>query len=277
MAVDAVDLHLQENKIYGLLGRNGAGKSTLLHLLTGQILKTSGTVQLFGEHPYENDKVLQRVCFIKESQSYIKAFTAKRILDLASGFYPNWDAAYADQLVNAFQLNTNKKVKALSRGMESTLGVIIGLASRAPLTIFDEPYLGLDAAARNLFYDFLLEDFSEQPRTIILSTHLIDEVSKLFEEILIMNHGQLTLQSETDKLREKAFYLSGTPEQLKPWIENKTIINKQELAGQQIVAVFGQTSPTEQQEIKKDGIAIEPIPMQKLMIYLTSEQGVNVQ
>src|SRR5699024_12849209 len=105
-------------------------------------------------------------------------------------FYPNWDQALDDELVKVYNLPLNAKVKTLSKGMESALGVIVGLSSMATITIFDEPYIGLDAAARKNFYNTLLEQYETRPRTIIFSTHLIDEVSLLFEEVLILREGR---------------------------------------------------------------------------------------
>jgi ABC-2 type transport system ATP-binding protein len=162
-ALDGVTTELGENRIHGLLGRNGAGKTTLMQIVTGQAFATSGTIEVFGEHPYENARVLGRVCFVKESQRYPDTFRVKHAMRAAALLYPSWDAAFARELVADFGLPENRTIKKLSRGMLSAVGVVIGLASRAPLTFFDEPYLGLDAVARQLFYDRLLADFAEHP------------------------------------------------------------------------------------------------------------------
>src|SRR6184192_575227 len=152
-ALDGVSLELAENTIHGLLGRNGAGKTTLMKILTGQDFATSGTVEVFGQHPYENAGVLSRVCFVKESQHYPEKFRVKHALRAAELLYPNWDGSYAESLLADFAVPAGRLLGKLSRGQLSAVGVIIGLASRAPLTLFDEPYLGLDAVARQLFYD----------------------------------------------------------------------------------------------------------------------------
>ena len=164
--------------IHGLLGRNGAGKTTLMQLLTGQDLPTSGQVRLFGEDPYENPDVLARTCFVAEGQTYPDAYRVCHVVAAARLLHPRWDEAFARQLLAEYDLPLGRRVRKLSRGMRSALGVVVGLASRAELTLFDEPYLGLDAVARQLFYDRLLADFAEHPRTVVLSTHLIDEVGR---------------------------------------------------------------------------------------------------
>ncbi|MBS1907950.1 MAG: ATP-binding cassette domain-containing protein, partial [Actinobacteria bacterium] len=134
LALDRVSIEIEADTIYGLLGRNGAGKTTLMSILTAQNFATSGDVRVFGENPYENAQVLSRVCFVRESQKYpddaapVHAFTAARL------FFPNWDQKLADQLADEFQLPMKRRIKKLSRGQLSAVGVIIGLASRAEIT-----------------------------------------------------------------------------------------------------------------------------------------------
>ena len=111
------------------------------------------------------------------------------MLRIAAGAYPHWDRAFADQLVDAFRLPVKRMIKKFSRGQLSAIGIVIGLASRAPITFCDEPYLGLDAVARRTSYDRLLADFSEHPRTAVLSTHHIDEVANLLEHVVILDQG----------------------------------------------------------------------------------------
>lgn len=214
-ALNGISFELEANKIYGLLGRNGAGKTTLLHLLHAHILPTQGSITVDGEAPFENTNVLQKICFVKESNNFKNNITVSEVLKLSALFYYNWDKDFALRLIDEFNLPLRKKVKALSKGMESAMGIIVGLASRAPITIFDEPYIGLDSVSRQLFYDLLLKDYVENPRTIILSTHLIDEVSTLFEKVLIIDQGNVLLMEDTDTLRHQAYYVTGEKEAIK--------------------------------------------------------------
>lgn len=138
-ALDDIGFEIPENTITGLLGRNGAGKTTAMRVLTGQEFATSGEVRIFGEAPHENERAQSQVSFIKESQKYPDSYKVHHALRAAGHMHPNWDEDYARSLVEDFQLPTNRKVNKLSRGMFSAIGVIIGLASRAPLTLFDEP------------------------------------------------------------------------------------------------------------------------------------------
>src|SRR5690606_25742535 len=138
-ALQNINIQLEPNRIYGLLGRNGAGKTTLMHLLTAQLLPTTGNITINGQSPFENAQLLSELCFVKESQPFRKNFRISDLLRLAAMFYPNWDQAFADKLMRDFELSPNKKMTSLSRGMESAAGIIVGLASRAPITVYDEP------------------------------------------------------------------------------------------------------------------------------------------
>ena len=238
-AVDQATFALEENRIHGLLGRNGAGKTTLMSLLTGQEFASSGQARVFGQSPLENPAVLSRVSFIKESQRYPEDFSAKHVLRSAPWFFPNWDADYAQRLVHDFRLPLATKIKKLSRGQLSAIGVIVGLASRAPLTFFDEPYLGLDAVARQIFYDRLLEDYAEHPRTVILSTHLIDEVSSLLEHVLVIDEGRIIVDQDAEELRGTATAIAGRRSDVEEFTVGREVLGRQSLGGLLSVTVRG--------------------------------------
>src|SRR5476649_270159 len=230
-AVDDVSFTVEENTIYGLLGRNGAGKTTMMQLLTGQQFATSGSIRVFGESPVENATVLGNICFIKESQAYPDDFKPRHVFESAPWFFQNWDAEFAKRLISEFRVPLNRRIKKLSRGQLSAVGVIVGLASRAPLTFFDEPYLGLDAVARQIFYDRLLEDFGEHPRTVILSTHLIDEVSALLEHVLVIDDGKLIIDESADALRGSATTVSGTRTAVEAFVGGRPVLHREALGG----------------------------------------------
>ncbi|MUK88339.1 ATP-binding cassette domain-containing protein [Ornithinibacillus sp. L9] len=267
-ALHQISFTLDEPKIYGLLGRNGAGKTTFMEILSGQILASSGEVLINGENPFDNQKLTQSICLIKEGQNFKKDLKVKHVLKIYSYFYPKWDEELAQELIREYNLNLHAKVKTLSKGMESALGIIVGLASKAPITVFDEPYIGLDAAARKKFYEILLEEYEAEKRTIIFSTHLIDEVSLLFEEVLIFQEGSLVLKEEAELLRNNTYAVSGTIEEVEAFIQDKEVIQKKQLAGMMTAYVYG-----EKQEAKNQGLNVEGIPIQDLMIYLTDRKG----
>ena len=268
-AVDDVTFTIEENKIYGLLGRNGAGKTTLMQLLTGQDFATSGTIRVFGESPVENARVLQRTSFIKESQKYPDDFRVKHVFRSAPWFFANWDAEYAERLIEDFRLPTQQRIKKLSRGQLSSIGVIVGLASRAPLTFFDEPYLGLDAVARQTFYDRLLEDYAEHPRTIILSTHLIDEVANLLEHVLVIDNGRIIIDQNADELRGTATAIVGTVRAVEEFLGSREVLQRDGIGGLASVTVAG-LSAKERAAAQAAGLELSPVSLQQLIVRRTN-------
>ena len=251
------------------MGRNGAGKTTLLNLISNQIIRNSGEVKFQGEEIFENAKVMEDICLVKILPEAIKEKKVKDIFTMAGIMYKDWDEDYKEHLIKEFNLNTKKKLQKLSTGNKTIVGLIIGLASRAKLTIFDEPTLGLDAAIRYKFYNLLLKDYEENPRTIIISTHLIDEVANLFEEVIILNDNIIGLKEEVDNLKERAYFLSGNGDLINEIVKNKRILYKEELGSTKIVGIYEKLSENEKREIKSRNIEISNIPLQKLFVYLT--------
>ena len=145
--------------------------------------------------------------------------------------FPGWDAGLARSLMADFDLPAKRPMKKLSRGMNSAVGIIIGLASRAPVTLFDEPYLGLDAVARQLFYDRLLADYAEHPRTIVLSTHLIEEIAGLLEHVLLIDHGRVLLDADAEWLRGSALTVTGPGAAVQAFARQHELLHTESLGG----------------------------------------------
>ncbi|MBW7456254.1 ABC transporter ATP-binding protein [Paenibacillus sepulcri] len=269
-AVNNVSFSMDEEKIYGLLGRNGAGKTTIMHMITAQLFATSGELKVFGEDPYENNRVLSQICFIKESQKYPDVYRIIDVLNISASFFPNWDHNYALSLAEEFRLPLKRRMKKLSRGMLSSVGIIVGLASRAPLTIFDEPYLGLDAVARSLFYDRLIEDYSLHPRTVILSTHLIDEVSRILEHVMVIDNGNLIIDEDAEALRGRAFTLAGPKAAVESFTAGKEVIHREPFGNLVTATVMGHWDSGERRQAEALGLELAPVSLQQLIIYLTN-------
>jgi len=269
-AVDNVSFTIEENRIYGLLGRNGAGKTTIMQLLTGQDFASSGDIAVFGQSPVENARVLANVSFIKESQKYPDNFKAKHVFAAAPSFFANWSQELADQLILEFRVPMGRDVKKMSRGQVSAVGVILGLASRAPITFFDEPYLGLDAVSRQLFYDRLLEDYAEHPRTIILSTHLIDEVSDLLEHVILIDEGRILIDSNAEDLRGSASTVVGKSRDVAAFVEGRDVIHRDGIGGLSSVTISGQLTQAERVAAIEAGLELVPVSLQQLIVRLSS-------
>ena len=162
-------------------------------------------------------------------------------------------------------------IKKLSRGQLSAVGVIIGLASRAEITFFDEPYLGLDAVARQIFYDRLVEDYAEHPRTIILSSHLIDEVSNLIEKVIVIDDGRILLNEDTDAVRERAVTVVGDAAKVDAWVGAREVLHRESLGRVASVTVLGAVSSEDRAEITASGLDLAPVSLQQLVVRLTQK------
>ena len=201
-AVEDVSVTFGGDKIYGLLGNNGAGKSPLLNILSGRVCPDGGTVTVDGS-PVTGDEALGKLFLVGEQNLYPDDMRVKRAFDAASLFYPGFDRAKAEALAEQFGLSLKQKINNLSTGYGSIFRLILGLCVNTPYVLFDEPVLGLDAQHRDLFYRLLLESYAEEPRTIVISTHLIADVEKVLDEVIFINQGQVMLQSSVDQIREE--------------------------------------------------------------------------
>jgi ABC-2 type transport system ATP-binding protein len=210
------------------------------------------------------------VCLIRESGDLTDAAPVKHVLGLASSLRPYWDDELAGELLDKFEVPTRKKVQKLSRGKKSALGVVLGIASRAPLTIFDESYLGMDVPSRNLFYDALLADYAEVPRTIVLSTHLVSEVSTLLEEVVILDQGRLVTQAPVDSLRGRGASLVGPAAAVDELTADLTILAEQRLGGTKSVTILGDLDDGFLSKARSAGLEIGPVGLQELFVHLTA-------
>ena len=268
-AVDGLTVSIEPGKIVGLLGRNGSGKTSLVSVLAAFRKATAGTVRVGGEDPFENAGIMARTCLIREGGDVTDTDRVKNVLGFAAAYRPFWDADLAARLVDCFELPMDRRVKSLSRGKRSALGATLGLASRAPLTIFDEVHLGMDAPSRYAFYEELLADYLEHPRTIILSTHLIEEVASLFEEVVIIDRGRLVLHEPTEDVRERGVAVTGPASAVAEFTADLTVLNEQSLGGTSQVTTFGELDDEQRRRARAAGLELGPVPLQDLFVHLT--------
>ena len=266
VALDDVSLGFGAHLITGLVGRNGAGKSTLLDLAAGRSHVTKGTIRVLGHEPFENRRVLADVCAVTESQPFPARFSVDAVLFGARLLQPRWDRRLADDLVDLFALRRRQTVGKLSRGQRSSLGVVIALASRAPVTILDEPYVGLDAVARRLFYDRLLEEVVAEPRTVIFSSHLIDEIAHLLDHLVLLDRGRVILDAPTDEVRESVVEVSGPRVLVDAYAADLPILARADLGGVSRVTVRGASA----HRAAACGLTVRALPLQDVLVALST-------
>lgn len=271
-ALHPIHATFEAGMIHGLLGRNGAGKTTLLNILSGYHFADQGQVVINGTVLKDQQHLLSQICYVRETEKTWEEYRLKKLLAFFKMTAPHWDDEYAMHLMSRYKLDPKKKYNQLSRGMKSLFGAVRGLASRSPITLFDEPVLGLDAAMRQMFYDDLLEDYTRHPRTILLSTHLIDESEQIFESITMIHQGQVMLQASTDSILNRACTISGRQEEVKAAIAGKTVLHEEQLGGL-LGAIVWDVTESDMQTWQKQGLDVASTSLQKLFVYLTDDQA----
>jgi len=271
-ALNNLSFKIEENKITGLIGRNGAGKTTLLKIIAGLIKETAGELKVFSEKPFNSLQVSANVIFLHDQMNLPTALNLKELLETAASFYPNWDRELADRLLDYFSLNPLQHYNGLSKGMKSTFNMILGLSARVPLTLFDEPTSGMDAAVRKDFYRALLKDYIAYPRTIIISSHHLNEIEDLLEDILLVKEGKELHHMPVADLKEWAIGLQGNTAVIGEWTKNKEVIYTKSIGiDQSYVVVRNHFTETEGQRARNAGIDITPVTASDLCVYLTSK------
>lgn len=269
-AVTDINLDLAPDRIHGLLGRNGAGKTTLLSALASLRPVRSGEIRIGEGDPFENEQLMSDVCLIRESGDFLSDERLRTNLDLCEVARPLFDRDYAERLLERFSIDVKKKAASLSRGQASAFGAIVGLATRAPVTMFDEVHLGMDAPSRQAFYEELLADFAKHPRTILLSTHLISEIEHLLETVTILHEGRLLLSEEADAVRAGGATVTGPAADVDRLTEGLPVLASRDLGPTREVTVYGALDAEHLDRAAGEGLGVGPVPLQDLFIHLTS-------
>ncbi len=273
LALDGVSVTLEPGHIYGLIGRNGAGKTTLLSALTAQIPVTSGEVTYGGEPVWENERALADLCFSREigvrADSGEVALKVRDYLRMGRLFYPHWDEGYAQTLIQQFRLDVKQKIGRLSKGMQSMLTIVMALASRAPVTLLDEPVAGLDVVAREDFYRLLLDDHLATGRTFVISTHILEEGAAIFERVLILKEGRLIEDTPTDELLAQFCTVSGPAEAVEAACAGYAVLHREAL-GSYVSCVVRAPAAT----LAERGEAVElgALSLQKVFVALCGHE-----
>lgn len=202
-ALADVSLTVRPGTVTGLVGRNGAGKTTLLSLVAGLLPPQAGRVRVGGRDVWEDADVTSRVCLARDRGGVLEDQRIRHTLRLQRMLRPHWDEDYAARLLERLGVPLRRTPEQLSRGQRSSLAAVLALASRAEVTLLDEVYLGMDAVARRVFYEELMADYADHPRTVVLSSHLLDEVEDLFEDVIVLDRGRVVASGEADAVRQQ--------------------------------------------------------------------------
>ncbi len=275
LALDGVTASFAPGTVTGLIGRNAAGKSTLLATIAGFRKPYRGQVLVDGGQPFESADVMASVCLVREGGDLLTSSSVKENLALAGDLRSNWDQELARKLVEDFKLPLRKKVESLSRGQRSSLAAVVGLATRAPVTIFDEVYLGMDVPSRYTFYDTLLAEQIREPRTVIISSHFLEEAERLLENALILHNGKVLLHGTVDELGEQGARIIGPHDQVTEFSRGREVLSEQNMGKFTAISIYGQLTADDRRRAEEHGLQLERLSLQDLYANLTDKPGVS--
>ncbi|MFD1671296.1 ATP-binding cassette domain-containing protein [Agrilactobacillus yilanensis] len=267
--LDEISLTFEIGHIYGLLGRNGAGKSTLLNIINNRIFATSGTVVLDGQKVSDNEKALNHIFLMSEDNLYPDDLNILKLFKLTEHFYGSFDYEFAAHLVRAFKINTKTKFKKLSTGYRSIAKLIIALCVPADYIFLDEPVLGLDASHRDVFYKYLLDTFMKRPRAFIISTHLIEEITTIADEIVIIDQGAIMQSATTEQIKRSGVRVVGPEASVLAFTKEMTVMDQETLGG--LTTIYVQNYP--KNSIVPEDLTVSPLTLQDYFIHMTSKAG----
>lgn len=268
-ALDHVSFSFEFGKIYGFLGRNGAGKSTLINIIANRIFADEGEVLIDGLPAKENMAVHEKIFCMSETDLYDTNLKIRDHFKWIDRFYDCFSIEKAFAIAEKFQLDTDKRFKSLSKGYQSIFKLTVALAINAPYVIFDEPVLGLDANHRDLFYNLLLKEYEDDERTIIIATHLIEEVANLIEEVVLIDQGRILLQQNVETLLSTGYSVSGLAQDVEDYCSGKNVIGYDELENLKVAYILGETPSVP----CGSHLQISSMNLQKLFVKLTEKGG----
>src|SRR5881398_2196656 len=212
VALDGVDLHVEEGRILGLIGPNGAGKTTALNAILG-LTQYQGELRVLGRDPWsERDQLMRDVCFIADVAVLPRWIKVSQALDYVAGVHPRFNRAKADAFLAQTTIQRESKVRELSKGMVAQLHLAVFMAIDARLLVLDEPTLGLDILYRKQFYDSLLNDYYDRTRTIVVTTHQVEEVQNILTDVMFVNHGRIVLDCSMEEFESRYAELMVNPQ-----------------------------------------------------------------
>lgn len=262
-----INLAFEENKIYGLLGRNGAGKSTLLNIMTNRIFPDAGDVKLDSENINDNDTKLGLMYLMSEVNLYSNGTTLKQIISDTKLMYGDFDHSFAARLIDEFGIDINQKFGKLSTGYNSIFKLILALCVPVKFVLLDEPVLGLDANHRELFYSELIQSYSDNPRTFIISTHLIEEVANIISDVIVLDQGRIMLDQPVEDVLAKTHSVVGPAKDVERYTKGLNVIGHDTMGTIKANYVYGDLDDRP----LPDTVQLSNFDLQKLFIFLTNK------
>lgn len=262
LVLDQININFDNSEgVYGVLGRNGVGKTTLMKIIFNMITNYQGEIEVNGVAAKNNDDILRQIVYVGgEINEYNGFFQGeiKNILKTYNMMYDSFDREYAESMLDSFDIKLKTKFSKLSTGNKTLVQNTLGLATRAPITILDEPTNGLDSVNRQNFFHFMMEDYAEHPRLFMLSTHLIQEVENYLTDVVILKNAEVLIDDTLENIQAKSHLIKNTH------LENKNVIKETMLGSSLEQTIYDELSESDIQQIKVNGGEIESLDLQSL-------------
>lgn len=280
-ALQKVSLNVNKGSIYGLVGSNGAGKTTLLKLLAGIYQQDSGEVQIAGENVFENVKIKSGTVFIPDSLYFFSQYTIANMANYYKTIYPSFNSERYEKLTKAFDIDVNKRVNSLSKGMQRQVSFWLALSTMPKVLILDEPLDGLDPVMRQKVKNLLIQDVADKEMTILISSHNLRELEDICDHIGILHKGNLILEKDLDELKADVHkiqiaFKDKTPEEL---LNNAHILHKEERGSVLLLIVRGDKADVINYFNKYNPVIMDVIPLtlEEIFIYEMGDIGYEIQ
>lgn len=271
--LDNINAEFEKGKIYGIFGRNGAGKTTLFKIVSNQILNYDGEVKLDDIDIKENQEITDKILMVHKDMipSMFNDDKLKNIFKVCEDLLNGWDDTTFEKLVSEFNIDLNKKYNKYSDGYKNLICLIIGMSSKAEILLLDEPSTALDANHRYKFYELLLEDTEKKNRTVFISTHIIDEVERIIEDVIILDNGKFIVNEDIHSFNEKSFEISGNKDLVDKFIVNKNILDQKTIMENKIVSLYDNLSKDEILNLKSNDIEVKKLGLQDVYVMITNK------
>lgn len=262
VALDNINISLEQGKVYGLVGRNGAGKTTLLKTMSGMLRPDQGTVT------YIDSDLPDDICFMRDANYYFNGYNIKSLFYIAAKNRPNWDYELQEKLVKHFEIPEKKYYLRCSKGIQTLVSIVIALCSGTKTLFLDEPYSGLDPVNRESFYEILRDVCFDGEKTVVISSHLISEIEGYFEKAIIIDKGKVLVDEDIETIYERS-YVIRCSEKLAESIKNSKNVLKQEKAlGEVVLYVYDDISEDEEMKWQEEGATFTGMDLQKFFVTL---------
>jgi ABC-2 type transport system ATP-binding protein len=277
----SVSFTVNKGSVYGLLGSNGAGKTTLLKIISGIYREKSGMATIGGEQVYENISIKNRMIFLPDTLYFFSQYTIKQMAGFYKSLYTNWNQARFEQLKEVFEIDINKKIHKLSKGMQRQVAFWLLLSTMPEILVLDEPFDGLDPVMRKKVKNLMLQDVAEREMTVLISSHNLREIEDICDHIGILHKGKLLLEKDLDDLKSdihkvQVAFKDGIPDDL---FDSLQLLYKEERGSVLLCIVQGQAEAIEAQfeKWKPSILDMLPLTLEEIFIYEMGDVGYAIK